>query len=87
MRPVVGRHRSSRFLLHVAKKFHGVAEETVLNGQPATVKVSFAHTIGLPAACALELDVEIVTVPPCGHMSWLEVVSRLAITSPRRRRR
>ncbi len=39
MRPVVGPYRSSRFLLHVAKKVHGVPRATVLNGQPATVFV------------------------------------------------
>ena len=39
MRPVVGPYRSSRFLLNVAKKVHGVPAGTVLNGQPATVFV------------------------------------------------
>jgi RNA polymerase sigma-70 factor, ECF subfamily len=39
MRPVVGPYRSSRFLLNVAKKLHGVPRATVLNGQPATVFV------------------------------------------------
>ena len=39
MRPVVGPYRSSRFLLHVAKKTQGVPLATVLNGQPATVFV------------------------------------------------
>jgi RNA polymerase sigma-70 factor (ECF subfamily) len=39
MRPVVGPYRSSRFLLNVAKKLHGVPRSTVLNGQPATVFV------------------------------------------------
>jgi RNA polymerase sigma-70 factor, ECF subfamily len=39
MRPVVGPYRSSRFLLHVAKKLHAVPRATVLNGQPATVFV------------------------------------------------
>ena len=39
MRPVVGPYRSSRFLLNVAKKVHGVPRATVLNGQPATVFV------------------------------------------------
>jgi RNA polymerase sigma-70 factor (ECF subfamily) len=36
MRPVVGPYRSSRFLLNVAKKLHGVPRATILNGQPAT---------------------------------------------------
>ena len=39
MRPVVGPYRSSRFLLNVAKKLHGVPRATVLNGQPATIFV------------------------------------------------
>ncbi len=39
VRPVVGPYRSSRFLLHVAKKTQGVPMATVLNGQPATVFV------------------------------------------------
>jgi RNA polymerase sigma-70 factor (ECF subfamily) len=39
MRPVVGPYRSSRFLLNVAKKLHGVPHATVLNGQPATIFV------------------------------------------------
>jgi RNA polymerase sigma-70 factor (ECF subfamily) len=39
MRPVIGPYRSSRFLLNVAKKLHGVPRPTLLNGQPATVFV------------------------------------------------
>jgi len=39
MRPVVGPYRSSRFLLNVAKKLHGVPHATVLNGQSATIFV------------------------------------------------
>jgi RNA polymerase sigma-70 factor (ECF subfamily) len=78
VRPVVGRHRSSRFLLHVAKKFHGVAEETVLNGQPATVFVTDGHV-----AAALVLDiiegsivgVRVVTNPEkLGHLDSLFTV-------------
>lgn len=37
LRPVVGPHRSSRFLLNVAKKVQGVPVGVVLNGQPAAV--------------------------------------------------
>ena len=37
LRPVVGAHRSSRFLLNVAKKAHGFPREVMLNGQPALV--------------------------------------------------
>jgi RNA polymerase sigma-70 factor (ECF subfamily) len=52
MRPVVGPYRSSRFLLHVAKKVRGVPRTTVLNGQPATVFVD-----GGSVVAALVLDI------------------------------
>ncbi|HXA33960.1 MAG TPA: RNA polymerase sigma-70 factor [Acidimicrobiales bacterium] len=39
MRPVVGRHRSSRFLMNVAKRVSGSPREVTLNGQPAMVIV------------------------------------------------
>jgi RNA polymerase sigma-70 factor (ECF subfamily) len=52
MRPVVGPYRSSRFLLHVAKKLRGVPQATVLNGQPATVFVDGASVVA-----ALVLDI------------------------------
>ena len=39
MRPVVGRHRSSRFLINVAKKLSGSPREVTLNGQPAMIMV------------------------------------------------
>ena len=39
MRPVVGPYRSSRFLLNVAKRVHGLPRAAVLNGQPATIFV------------------------------------------------
>ncbi|HEX3566200.1 MAG TPA: RNA polymerase sigma-70 factor [Acidimicrobiales bacterium] len=39
MRPVVGRHRSSRFLINVAKKLSGSPREVMLNGQPAMIMV------------------------------------------------
>ena len=52
MRPVVGPHRSSRFLLNVAKKVHGLPRATVLNGQPATVFVD-----GDAVVAALVLDI------------------------------
>jgi RNA polymerase sigma-70 factor (ECF subfamily) len=52
MRPVVGPYRSSRFLVNVAKKVHGVPRAVVLNGQPATVFVD-RDTI----AAALVLDI------------------------------
>ncbi len=52
MRPVVGPHRSSRFLVNVAKKVRGVPQSTVLNGQPATVFVD-----GGVVVAALVLDI------------------------------
>ena len=39
VRPVVGPHRSSRFLINVAKRTHGSPTAVILNGQPATVFV------------------------------------------------
>ncbi len=52
MRPVVGPYRSSRFLLHVAKKQQGLPRAAVLNGQPATVFVN-----GETVVAALVLDI------------------------------
>ena len=52
LRPVVGPYRSSRFLLHVAKKLHGVPRAIVLNGQPATVFMQ-----GSAVVAALVLDI------------------------------
>jgi RNA polymerase sigma-70 factor, ECF subfamily len=39
LRPVIGPHRSSRFLVNVAKKAQGIPHSVILNGQPATVFV------------------------------------------------
>ena len=52
MRPVVGPQRSSRFLINVAKKGHGVPVAAVLNGQPATVFVEDGAVVA-----ALVLDI------------------------------
>lgn len=52
MRPVTGRHRSSRFLLNVAKKVSGSPREVTLNGQPAMVFVDGDHV-----AATLVLDI------------------------------
>jgi RNA polymerase sigma-70 factor (ECF subfamily) len=52
MRPVVGARRSSRFLLHVAKKVRGMPREVTLNGQPALVFVE-----GSRVEAALILDI------------------------------
>jgi RNA polymerase sigma-70 factor (ECF subfamily) len=52
MRPVVGPRRSSRFLMNVAKRVHGVPQAAVLNGQPSSVFVA-----GGTVVAALVLDV------------------------------
>ncbi len=52
VRPVVGSYRSSRFLLHVAKKVAGMPHRVVLNGQPATVFMD-----GDTVAAAMVLDI------------------------------
>jgi RNA polymerase sigma-70 factor (ECF subfamily) len=52
MRPVVGPHRSSRFLINVAKRGLGDPVATVLNGQPATV---FVHDGAVVAALVLDI--------------------------------
>jgi RNA polymerase sigma-70 factor, ECF subfamily len=60
VRPVVGPHRRSRFLVNVAKKSSGVPVATVLNGQPASV---FVHGDEVVAALVLDiLDGRIVGV-------------------------
>lgn len=52
MRPVVGPRRSSRFLMNVAKRVHGVPQAAVLNGQPSSVFVD-----GGTVVAALVLDI------------------------------
>jgi RNA polymerase sigma-70 factor (ECF subfamily) len=52
LRPVLGPHRGSRFLVNVAKKVQGVPRATVLNGQPATVFVDEGVVVA-----ALVLDI------------------------------
>lgn len=52
LRPVVGPHRSSRFLINVAKKQQGVPLATVLNSQPANVFVDDGRVVA-----ALVLDI------------------------------
>lgn len=53
IRPVVGAYRSSRFLLNVAKKVHGLPREVTLNGQPALV---FFDDVGVTAALVLDIS-------------------------------
>lgn len=52
LRPILGPHRSSRFLLNVAKKVHGLPRESMLNGQPAAVFVDDGEVVA-----ALVLDI------------------------------
>jgi RNA polymerase sigma-70 factor (ECF subfamily) len=52
LRPVVGPHRSSRFLVNVAKKLRGVPQVVTLNGQPAAVFIDGDSVVG-----ALVLDI------------------------------
>jgi RNA polymerase sigma-70 factor (ECF subfamily) len=52
LRPVVGPHRSSRFLLNVAKKFRGTPQLATLNGQPAAVFIDQEAVVA-----ALVLDI------------------------------
>ncbi len=73
MRPVVGPHRSSRFLINVAKRLHGVPRATVLNGQPATV---FLDEDNVVAALVLDiLDGTIVGVRAVTNPDKLEHLS------------
>jgi RNA polymerase sigma-70 factor, ECF subfamily len=52
LRPVIGPHRTSRFLINVAKKAHGLPHAVILNGQPATVFVEDESVV-----TALVLDI------------------------------
>lgn len=74
MRPVVGAYRSSRFLLNVAKKVHGVPREATLNGQPALVFFD-----GAGVASVLVLDIsggKIVAVRTVSNPDKLARLSR-----------
>jgi RNA polymerase sigma-70 factor (ECF subfamily) len=52
LRPVVGPHRSSRFLVNVAKRTHGFPQSVILNGQPASV---FIENDAVVAALVLDI--------------------------------
>jgi RNA polymerase sigma-70 factor (ECF subfamily) len=74
VRPVVGAYRSSRFLLHVAKKVEGFPEEIMLNGQPALVFLD-----GPTVVSALVLDIgegKIVGVRTVSNPDKLERLNR-----------
>jgi RNA polymerase sigma-70 factor (ECF subfamily) len=64
LRPVIGPHRASRFLVNVAKKVRGWPRSVVLNGQPATVFVEDGTVL-----TALVLDILE------GHIVGVRVVS------------
>jgi hypothetical protein len=55
----------------------------IWNGQPAMANVSVASASGAPATIARVFADTMVTLPPCGHVIELVVVSeKPAITSP-----
>ncbi len=83
LRPVVGPYRSSRFLLNVAKKVHGLPRTTVLNGQPAAV---FVEDDAVVAALVLDiLDGSIVGVRSVTNPDKLARLSaRLPAGTPER---
>jgi RNA polymerase sigma-70 factor, ECF subfamily len=77
MRPVVGPYRSSRFLVNVAKKIHGVPQATVLNGQPATVFVQ-----GDTVMAALVLDIMDGTIVGVRAVTNPDKLERLSARLP-----
>ena len=80
LRPVVGRDRSSRFLLNVAKKLQGVPMETTLNGQPAMVFLAAAEVV---AAVILDIrEGKIVGVRTVANPDKLERLSRQVGSTP-----
>jgi RNA polymerase sigma-70 factor, ECF subfamily len=78
LRPVVGPHRASRFLLNVAKKLHGLPRHVTLNGQPAAVFVDDGQVIA-----ALVLDIlggKIVAVRAVTNPEKLQRLSSVLTT-------
>jgi RNA polymerase sigma-70 factor (ECF subfamily) len=79
VRPVVGRHRSSRFLLNVAKKIHGVGKEVILNGQPAMVFLDGPLVV---ATVSLDIiDGQVSAVRSVTNPHKLERLSRALLAS------
>ena len=72
LRPVVGAHRSSRFLLNVAKKVEGIPREVTLNGQPAVVFFE-----GTRVTAALILDISERRIVAVRTVSNPEKLARL----------
>ncbi len=80
MRPVVGPQRSSRFLMNVAKKAHGLPRAAVLNGQPASVFVDDGAVV---AALVLDiLDGMIVAVRVVSNPDKLARLSAHLLADP-----
>jgi len=80
MRPVVGPQRSSRFLMNVAKKAHGLPRAAVLNGQPASVFVDDGAVV---AALVLDiLDGVIVAVRVVSNPDKLARLSAHLLADP-----
>jgi len=76
VRPVVGPYRSSRFLVNVAKKVHGLPTEMTLNGQPAVVFVDGAQVVSavvLDIVDARIVGVRVVSNPD--KLEWLQAAS------------
>jgi RNA polymerase sigma-70 factor (ECF subfamily) len=76
MRPVVGRHRSSRFLMNVAKKLSGSPREVTLNGQPGMIFVDEDHVVATLVLDILEgkvIAVRSVTNPQKLEHLWQEL--------------
>jgi RNA polymerase sigma-70 factor (ECF subfamily) len=70
MRPVIGSHRSSRFLINVAKKPRGRPQLATLNGQPAAVFIDEGAVV---TALVLDiLDGKIVAVRAVTNPDKLE---------------
>jgi RNA polymerase sigma-70 factor, ECF subfamily len=72
MRPVVGAHRSSRFLLNVAKKLHGIPREVTLNGQAGLVFFD-----GARVTAALILDISEAKIVAVRTVSNPDKLARL----------
>jgi RNA polymerase sigma-70 factor, ECF subfamily len=71
-RPVVGAHRSSRFLLNVAKKLHGIPREVTLNGQAGLVFFD-----GARVTAALILDISEAKIVAVRTVSNPDKLARL----------
>ncbi len=77
VRPVVGPYRSSRFLLNVAKKVHGLPTEMTLNGQPAVVFVDGGQVVS-----AVVLDIVEARIVGVRVVSNPDKLERLQAAAP-----